>query len=396
MAGPLGQEEIERRALNYCRWQPVSTQPVHASPNETAFSIMSYNLLAQTNLDNHPELYRHCNPDHLEWEFRAKRLIKQMITHNCDIFCLQEVQEEHLLESIAPQLERAGYQYVYKGKTGGKIEGCAVFWRKEIFNILQWSSVEMRVPGCRILNRDNIGLVTLLSPRDKPQAKLVVATTHLLFNPKRGEVKLAQLRYLLAEVEKVAFLGTCESDLSTPLYTPIILCGDFNSKPFCPLYEFIKQGKFTLDGLLHGEIAGRGGGQYIRPEEINVGNLLPCTILEDTYIGRYGIEAISTMERAYTNGFIYHLLGEFQSCYSHIKRDAAEVTSYNDDAVTVDYIFFQNSRLLRHVGTLSLMTLEELQSIGGLPNAAMGSDHLPLAARFILKTIPTGFLQTGL
>ncbi len=37
-----------------------------------------------------------------------------------------------------------------------------------------------------------------------------VATTHLLFNPKAGEVKLAQLGYLLAELHRMATIpGEC-------------------------------------------------------------------------------------------------------------------------------------------------------------------------------------------
>lgn len=397
MAKPLTQEEIEQKIHSYCRWYKVTNQPTAPlSANETSFSVMTYNLLAQTNLDGHPELYKHCDPDILPWSYRGERILRQVIGQNCDILCFQEVQEEHLREYLAPRLKEAGYSHIYKGKTGDKIEGCAIFWRKDLFNIHRWDSVEMRVPGCRVLNRDNIGLIVVLSAQENPQTKLVVATTHLLFNPKRGEVKLAQLRYLFAQIEQVAFLGTLEKDTKTPVYMPIIFCGDLNSVPFCPLYNFIVQGRLSLTGLAHGEIAGTGGGSFIQSREINVGELLPCTMLERTFIERYGLEAISSMEGALDNDFIYHLLGNFISCYTHQKRDAAEVTSYNERPVTVDYIFYQQTKLLKHIGTLGLMTLKELESIGGIPNAAVGSDHLPLAARFILKAIPSSVLQTGL
>ncbi len=39
---------------------------------------------------------------------------------------------------------------------------------------------------------------------DSDSAVFCVANTHLLFNPKAGEVKLAQLSYLLAELHKLA------------------------------------------------------------------------------------------------------------------------------------------------------------------------------------------------
>lgn len=43
-------------------------------------------------------------------------------------------------------------------------------------------------------------------------ALFCVASTHLLFNPKAGEVKLAQLAYLFAELHKLASKsGLCDT-----------------------------------------------------------------------------------------------------------------------------------------------------------------------------------------
>lgn len=103
-------------------------------------------------------------------------------------------------------------------------------------------------PGLELLNRDNVGLVLLLQPLvpeglgQVSVAPLCVANTHVLYNPRRGDVKLAQMAILLAEVDKVA-------RLSDGSHCPIILCGDLNSVPDSPLYNFIRDGELQYNGM---------------------------------------------------------------------------------------------------------------------------------------------------
>lgn len=56
-----------------------------------------------------------------------------------------------------------------------------------------------------ILNRDNIALIAKFSPLNNLSAEFIVSTTHLLYNPKREDVRLAQSQVLLTEVERMAF-----------------------------------------------------------------------------------------------------------------------------------------------------------------------------------------------
>lgn len=51
----------------------------------------------------------------------------------------------------------------------------------------------------------------LCPAKRRPAARLVVANTHLLFNPKRGDIKAAQLMVLTGRVERCA--GGCGGDL---------------------------------------------------------------------------------------------------------------------------------------------------------------------------------------
>lgn len=46
-----------------------------------------------------------------------------------------------------------------------------------------------------------------LSPRNNEEVNIVVSTTHILYNPKRHDIKLAQVHLLLAEIERVSYKG---------------------------------------------------------------------------------------------------------------------------------------------------------------------------------------------
>jgi len=79
-----------------------------------------------------------------------------------------------------------GYRGVFKKKTGGKEDGCAIFYKTRKFLIVGRLGIEFKQPHVPILDRDNIAVLLKLETRDPAKRqKIVVGTTHLLFNPKR-------------------------------------------------------------------------------------------------------------------------------------------------------------------------------------------------------------------
>ena len=64
---------------------------------------------------------------------------------------------------------------------------------------MEWTSVEYFQPEVETLDRDNVAILAKFRPRKRASfSKFCVATTHLLFNPRRHDVKLAQVALLLA------------------------------------------------------------------------------------------------------------------------------------------------------------------------------------------------------
>ncbi|NXP26143.1 ANGE1 protein, partial [Scytalopus superciliaris] len=253
--------EVPYHEILWRDWEDLSVQPCvleHVSKNTALFEfrVMSYNILAQDLVEQGLDLYVHCHPDILNWNYRLPNLLQEIQHWDPDVLCLQEVQENHYWEQLEPTFKEMGFACFYKRRTGTKTDGCAVCYKHSRFQLISLSPVEYFRPGLDILNRDNVGLVLLLQPvlpeglGLKAVSPLCVANTHVLFNPRRGDIKLAQVALLLAEIDKIA--RTTEGS-----YYPVILCGDLNSVPDSPLYKFIRNGELSYHGMPAWKVSGQ-------------------------------------------------------------------------------------------------------------------------------------------
>ncbi|XP_042319522.1 protein angel homolog 1 isoform X1 [Sceloporus undulatus] len=245
--------EIPYHEILWRDWEDLSAQACIPELGLEAgslfeFRVMSYNILAQDLIEQSPHLYMHCHPDILNWSYRLTNLLQEIQHWDPDILCLQEVQENHYWEQLEPALMMMGFTCVFKRRTGSKTDGCAICYKQGMFQLITVNPVEFFRPGLDILNRDNVGLLLLLQPLlpeglgDKAVSPLCVANTHLLYNPRRGDIKLAQMALLLAEIDKTA-------KMADGSYCPVILCGDLNSVPDSPLYKFIRNGQLYYHGM---------------------------------------------------------------------------------------------------------------------------------------------------
>lgn len=146
-------------------------------------------------------------------------------------------------------LSSSGYDCVYKRRTGTKTDGCVVCYSTTRFTSLSVRLLEFQRHNPEVLDRDNVGIVLLLQPTTEHDEgsrfqPICVANTHLLFNPRRGDVKLAQLAIVLAEIDNMVRLCKVKGHACE-----VILCGDFNSLPNTPLYQLIITGQLYYHGL---------------------------------------------------------------------------------------------------------------------------------------------------
>ncbi|XP_054879975.1 protein angel homolog 2 isoform X2 [Poeciliopsis prolifica] len=404
-------------------WETCSTEPQPPGDSRVFdFSVMSYNILSQDLLQDNAYLYRHCDPAVLPWPYRLPNLLAEIQQHDADILCLQEVQEDHYQNQIKPALQALGYQCEYKKRTGRKPDGCAITFKSSRFSLVSSTPVEFYRRGDALLDRDNVGMVVVLQPnagaaRSDASCSICVANTHLLYNPRRGDIKLAQLAILLAEIGRLSRLP----DGST---NPVILCGDFNSAPWSPLYRFLTTGSLKYKGMQINTVSGQEssprGHRFLTPPIWSPGlGINQCCQYESKPAEEPRPSSPAAVEGGISNLTVddpapqasadvtssepncsrYRIKHDLklQSSYGHrlLPDGRPEVTtSHSRTSLTVDYILYSSDinatpslpggRGLQLLGRLSLVGQSELEEVHRLPNWHHSSDHLPLLASFRL------------
>lgn len=184
----------------------------------------------------HLYLYMNIRQERLSWRQRMQNLQREILKLDPDILCLQELQYDHLPVLVQRLSASSGkrLEYVYKKKTGDRTDGCAIIYDSCKFKLLRQRGVEFYDLSVPLLNRENVALFaefqlkqqqvkkTVKKEEEENLAKeVIVATTHLLYNPRRDDVRVAQVGKLLTE------LRTFAADNKE---TPVVLTGDFNSQ----------------------------------------------------------------------------------------------------------------------------------------------------------------------
>jgi len=228
------------------------------------FRIVTYNVLAEIYATQ--QQYPYCDIWALSWEYRFHNIMREIVDAAPDVVCLQEVQADHYENHLYASMSEQGFEGVYKQKTrqsmglAGKVDGCALFWRRSKFHLVESYSIEFNElaqrqatqvlglnprseEGMNFLNRlskDNVAQLVVLelaSPqlatrtnRD-PINQVCIANTHLYSNKEFPDVKLWQAWQLLQELENFA--------MSRGTSLPLMICGDFNSSPDSAVYDLL-------------------------------------------------------------------------------------------------------------------------------------------------------------
>ncbi|XP_073129785.1 carbon catabolite repressor protein 4 homolog 6 isoform X2 [Henckelia pumila] len=254
--GQEGHQQFRPRASkppDYRAWDYAKPGP---PPNCGRFTVLSYNILADYLALDHWQLYSHIPQYILDWSWRKRSISFELGLWSADILCFQEVDR---FQDIEAELKLRGYSGIWKMRTSNAVDGCATFWRVTRFKLLHEESIEYNKLGLR----DNVAQICVLefvngkttnndlsapSTGLEKSDSVVVCNIHVLFNPKRGDIKLGQIRVLLERAQAVSKLWD---------NAPIVICGDFNCTPKSPLYNFVSERKLDLSELPRDEVSGQ-------------------------------------------------------------------------------------------------------------------------------------------
>jgi len=129
---------------------------------------------------------------------RHPALAEHLAAQGADLLCLQEV-ETPLYALIAERLARAGYAGEHVLKGAGKPDGCATFWRRDVFERQNGTRLEFADANAARGASGHIALITTLRQGER---LLGVANTHIKWDaPKLAPEKSyapAQITEVLA------------------------------------------------------------------------------------------------------------------------------------------------------------------------------------------------------
>eukprot|EP00850_Spirogloea_muscicola_P023521 SM000363S13645 [mRNA] locus=s363:53475:60276:- [translate_table: standard] len=386
------------------RWRHASALPPPG--DHDTFVVGSHNILAaDTAVHFHARLYGHVRPDVLAWPFRKRLVLHEMLSWAPDVLCLQEVDRFKELEA---ELAEAGFVGLFKARTGDARDGCATFWRSEKFAMVHEKSLEFRDHNLRDNVAQLLALETQVATLDDAKywqatvqlqssnfvarhwcsttgPVVVVANVHILFNPKRGDIKMGQVR-ILAEAAR-GFAQMC-----TP-QAPIIIAGDFNCCPGVDLQGLDRRnlaGQLEMEGPgFHVGLMRSRQGWPGRGWSLPESQSLPQVDMQMRYIWFY--EELEAATGSSQSSVACHSL-RLQSAYSEIegadrrRGEEPPITSYHwGFQGTVDYVW--HTEELQPLRVLDLPPRDHILRLRGLPSEHYGSDHLGLACEFSLPRI---------
>ncbi|RWR77659.1 carbon catabolite repressor protein 4 1 [Cinnamomum micranthum f. kanehirae] len=347
------------------------------------FTVLSYNILADVYATS--ESYSYCPSWALSWPYRRQNLLREIVGYHADIVCLQEVQSDHFDEFFAPELDKHGYQALYKKKTtevyrenAYAIDGCATFFRRDKFSHVKKYEVEFNkaaqslteaaIPSAQkknALNRlvkDNVALIAVLEAKfsnqgaDAPGKRqlLCVANTHVNIQQDLKDVKLWQVHTLLKGLEKIAV----SADI------PMLVCGDFSSIPGSAPHALLAMGKVDP---LHPDLLVDPLG-ILRPPSKLI-HQLPLISAYSSFARMSGAGTTADQQRRRMDPTTNEPL--FTNCT-------------RDFIGTLDYIFYTADSLTVE-SLLELLDEDSLRKDTALPSPEWSSDHIALLAEFRCK-----------
>ncbi|KAG9452905.1 hypothetical protein H6P81_005809 [Aristolochia fimbriata] len=340
------------------------------------FRVVSYNILAQVYVKS--ASFPHSPSSCLKWKARSKATLEVLKSLEADFLCIQELDEYG--NFYKGHMEGSGYSSIYIQRSGQKRDGCGIFYKQGCAELMLKEEIEYNdlvksVNGMTVrcgdeayvtldinertikatedipettgqddkydpsdprirLRRDCVGIMAAFKLNDPSHHIVIVANTHIYWDPEWADVKLAQAKYLLWRLAQFKALVS-DKYRCTPI---VVVTGDFNSTPGDKVYQYLVSGKSSSREL-----------ENSSDEQ----QLQLCSL----YASIGGEPPFTNCTPGFTG--------------------------------TLDYVFFSPSAHLKPVSFLELPGPDSPDIVGGLPNHHYPSDHLPIGADFEVITPST-------
>lgn len=178
--------------------------------------VVTFNILAEPFATSDYAvnfMFKYCDKNHLETEYRSQMVAKELLSYNADIICLQECDKKVFDSYLNPLLNNDGFLGHYTNKSSRVLEGCATFTKGlrvlrridlPVKNILKNATYFENIFHERPDIRDIIGMkigtigqITLCQSESYPEQIFIICNTHLFYHPDAGYIRLLQVDVMI-------------------------------------------------------------------------------------------------------------------------------------------------------------------------------------------------------
>eukprot|EP00029_Vermamoeba_vermiformis_P003880 TRINITY_DN1440_c0_g1_i1.p1 TRINITY_DN1440_c0_g1~~TRINITY_DN1440_c0_g1_i1.p1 ORF type:complete len:516 (-),score=133.19 TRINITY_DN1440_c0_g1_i1:41-1564(-) len=339
---------------------PRTEWTLHKDSTETArenlIKVCTYNILAP--IWTNPANYDWCPAWALEWSYRRAIIVKELLSYDADIICLQEVDNQGYEKDLRPELAKHEYEGIFK--ENGSREGTAIFWRRKRFGLVDSKSITFNdtvtsprgdndlydkiKERLKVIHHHNVAQLLLL--KEKSTGKHIsVANTHLYWgsdpHPLIYQLQLMQVSIIMQELHELLAESKLSEDNSA-----ILFAGDFNSTLENAVQRFLKNGQV----------------ETTEPE------------LVDGYFK-------GTIDKPLAIPY------KFQSSYEQCGGEPKFTIYIKSHQKSIDYIYY-NEKILKVHGVLNVSPEEAYKENQFIPSVRIPSDHIALVSAFKWNTDP--------
>ncbi|XP_014681232.1 PREDICTED: glucose-repressible alcohol dehydrogenase transcriptional effector-like [Priapulus caudatus] len=351
--------------------QLLYSQHSHTINTAHSFTVTSYNVLAEHALYHDIHMYEQTPVNLRPMNARHPLILAELLLHNSDIICLQEVSQEYYTTQLLPDLQRQGYAGVFHRRADDL--GQPICYKQQRFELVQEETHAVRE-----LARDKLYETGVLREDDDVDAEesimrklqhpcllvlaklrckltgrlLTVANVHTLWG-ELGFPEIQVVQIALSFRKMVEYAGGADATY--------ICCGDFNSTPFLPGYYLVKHGGLN-DHMLN--ICSAPDSTTARNAEASkIMDIFAGAICHSAKV-KSAYETVLGQEPRITNWALMDWplspeLGIFEEC--------------------LDYIWYSHGNL-RSCAVLQMPEREDIARHSCIPSVIFPSDHISIQA----------------
>jgi len=420
---PTGSPPPVRRFISYVE---------NAPPRSENVRVLSFNVLAENFAAN--ERYFYCPSWALDWNYRRRGILRELLAYDCDVLCLQEVESSHYREYFQPHLADAGFEGIFSPKSRARtmdnwemVDGCAIFYKKDKFILLESHAIEFQSIAMsrhedfamdqeafsRLITKDNIALAVVLQMKDSVQSMPMLSSSFSSSSSSYSNYRENDTEYPSIE-ETITNTSSFSLDDMVPNSSNPFSIDSRNSSQnnvrihtrssFLPVgrektilisnthihwnpeHKDVKliQVQFLLEKLMALTDA---GSRWHRIPMVVCGDFNstsdsgPYELLSNGKLKPHHEDLSEHNYGTYSSNGMEHYLA-LSSAYAPIGEPP--FTNYTGDFVGVlDYLWFTHENLA--VSKVLQPVDEEIVKLTRLPNAYLHSDHISIVSEFFFK-----------